>query len=41
MESDIIVVEAPVATQSDAEAKAIKQQRHLDQSQNTTVCLIM
>uniref|UniRef100_A0A0M3IS60 Uncharacterized protein n=1 Tax=Ascaris lumbricoides TaxID=6252 RepID=A0A0M3IS60_ASCLU len=41
MEADIIVVEAPVATQTEAEAKAARQQRRNDQSRNTAVCSVM
>uniref|UniRef100_A0A915B603 Ras-related protein Rab-28 n=1 Tax=Parascaris univalens TaxID=6257 RepID=A0A915B603_PARUN len=41
MEADIIVVEAPVATQTEAESKAARQQRRNDQSRNTAVCNVM
>ncbi|VDK76986.1 unnamed protein product [Anisakis simplex] len=41
MEADIIIVQAPVATQTEAEAKAARQQRRADQSLNTAVCQVM
>jgi hypothetical protein len=43
MESDIVIVQAPVATQTDAELKSAAnalRQRHHDQSQRTSVCSV-
>jgi len=43
MEADIVIVQAPVATQSDAELKSAanaSRQRHHDQSQRTSVCSV-